>query len=84
MHEWIADNFDTFLEAIVNDYTVEKEQLYYLKNKLTNKYLLEHKVDLYFEEDELNEESSYWKTKFNQSEIDKLNIGSYDQIEIDE
>ena len=84
LHEWIADNFDTFLEAIVNDYTVEKEQLYYLKNKLTNKYLLEHKVDLYFDEDELNEESSYWKTKFNQSEIDKLNIGSYDQIEIDE
>ena len=84
LHEWIADNFDTFLEAIVNDYTVEKEQLYYLKNKLTNKYLLEHKVDLYFDEDELNEESSYWKTKFNQSEIDKLIIGSYDQIEIDE
>lgn len=84
LHEWIADNFDTFLEAIVNDYTVEKEQLYYLKNKLTNKYLLEHKVDLYFDEDELNEESSYWKTKFNQSEIDKLIIGSYEQIEIDE
>ena len=84
LHEWIADNFDTFLEAIVNDYTVEKEKLYYLKNKLTNKYLLEHKVDLYFDEDELNEESSYWKTKFNQSEIDKLIIGSYDQIEIDE
>ena len=84
LHEWIADNFDTFLEAIVNGYTVEKEKLYYLKNKLTNKYLLEHKVDLYFDEDELNEESSYWKTKFNQSEIDKLNIGSYEQIEIDE
>ena len=84
LHEWIADNFDTFLEAIVNGYTVEKEKLYYLKNKLTNKYLLEHKVDLYFDEDELNEESSYWKTKFNQSEIDKLIIGSYDQIEIDE
>ena len=84
LHEWIADNFDTFLEAIVNGYTVEKEQLYYLKNKLTNKYLLEHKVDLYFDEDELNEESSYWKTKFNQSEIDKLIIGSYEQIEIDE
>ena len=84
LHEWIADNFDTFLEAIVNGYTVEKEQLYYLKNKLTNKYLLEHKVELYFEEDELNEESSYWKTKFNQSEIDKLIIGSYEQIEVDE
>lgn len=27
-NEWIACNFDTFLEAIVNGYTVEKEKLY--------------------------------------------------------
>ena len=33
LHKWITDNFDTFLEAIVNGYTVEKEQLFYLRTK---------------------------------------------------
>lgn len=33
LHEWIADNFNDFLEAIVNGYTVEKpkENLYVVK-----------------------------------------------------
>ena len=31
-NEWIACNFDTFLEAIVNGYTVEKEKMYTLKH----------------------------------------------------
>lgn len=36
LHKWIADNFDTFLEAIVNGYTVEKEQLYEIRIPLPN------------------------------------------------
>ena len=33
LHKWITDNFDAFLEAIVNGYTVEKpkEKLYFVK-----------------------------------------------------
>ena len=33
LHKWITDNLDTFIEAIVNGYTVEKpkEKLYFVK-----------------------------------------------------
>lgn len=78
LHKWITDNFDTFLEAIVNGYTVEKEQLYYLREKNTGYYLtkkgdtLKLVVNPYF--DETNE--------FVQEEIDKLNIGSYEKIDV--
>ena len=33
---WIANNFNDFLEAIVNGYTVEKEQLYEIRIPLPN------------------------------------------------
>ena len=59
-------------------YTVKKEQLYYLCEKNTGYYLnkkgdsLKLVVNPYFDED----------NKFTQSEIDKLNTGSYEQIEV--
>ena len=91
-NEWIACNFDTFLEAIVNGYTVEKEK----------KYILKH-IDLskqYKNESFYLSHSRYAKLKhvsflkdvdmseieqchFTQSEIDKLNTGSYEQIEVE-
>lgn len=80
LDEWIADNFDTFLEAIVNGYTVEKEQMFYLREKNTGYYLDKNKkhsflklvINPYFDDD----------NKFTQSEIDELNIGSYEQIAV--
>ena len=59
-------------------YTVKKEQLYYLCEKNTGYYLnkkgdsLKLVVNPYFDDD----------NKFTQSEIDKLNIGSYEQISV--
>ena len=81
---WVHDNggFNLLCKMKLYDYTVKKEQLYYLKNRMTNNYLMEHKVNFRLGEDESTEETAYWKTKFNQSEIDKLHIGSYEQIEV--
>ena len=81
--KFAEDNEELFLNLIVNcslgyGYTVEKEKLYYLREKNTGYYLtkkgdtLKLAVNPYF--DETNE--------FAQEEIDKLNIGSYEQIEV--
>ncbi len=80
LDEWIANNFDTFLEAIVNGYTVEKEQMFYLREKNTDYYLTKSKnhsflklvINPYFDEND----------EFTQSEIDELHIGSYEQIPV--
>ena len=70
---------DLFARAWLDGYTVEKEQLYYLREKNTGYYLtkkgetIKLVVNPYF--DETNE--------FAQEEIDKLNIGSYEQIEVE-
>ncbi len=69
---------DLFASAWIDGYTVEKDKLYYLREKNTGYYLtkkgdtLKLAVNPYF--DETNE--------FTQSEIDKLNIGSYEKIEV--
>lgn len=83
--EWFRpwDNHEVFARAWLDGYTVKQEKLYYLKNRVTNKYLMEHKVDFCFGEDESKEESSHWKTRFNQSEINAIEWnGSYEQIEV--
>ena len=68
-----------FARAWNDGYTVEKEKLYYLREKNTGYYLtkkgdtLKLVVNPYF--DETNE--------FSQSEIDELNIGSYEKLEVE-
>lgn len=92
LDEWIADNFDTFLEAIVNGYTVEKEKMYTLKHIDMSKLYTD--VSLYLAHGFCKElDHVFYKDvnvhnadecHFTQSEIDKLNIGSYEQIGVDE
>lgn len=65
-------------------YTVEKEKMFYLKNVMTNNYLMQHKLDFRFGESDSKEDSLHWRTKFNQSEIDGMETGSYERIEVDE
>lgn len=83
LYDWVfqkSNGEDLFARAWLDGYMVEKEQLYYLREKNTGYYLtkkgdtLKLVVNPYF--DETNE--------FAQEEIDKLNIGSYEQIEVDE
>ena len=76
-------NTTLFIRAWLDGYTVEKPQLFYLKSKLTNKYLMQHKVDCRFGEDDSKKESTYWQTKFTQAEIDSMQTGSYEQIEVE-
>lgn len=68
----------------INGYTVEKPQLFYLKNKMTRKYLRKSKHT----KDDWNEdfdrvETVNNKTKFTQQEIDSMETGSYEQIEVE-
>ena len=91
LHKWITDNFDTFLEAIVNGYTVEKEQLYILKHidlseqdNIVSTYL-SHSQNGKLQHERYSKDVDMSKSErchFTQSEIDKLNIGSYEQIEV--
>lgn len=39
VHDWYVDNKDKFIDAVIHDYEVEQEPLYYAKNKLTGQYL---------------------------------------------
>ena len=73
------------------DYTVEKEKKYILKHiDLSEQYKYYSLYLAHGKNTELQHEK-YWKDAdmskikqchFNQSEIDKLNIGSYEQIEV--
>ncbi len=84
--KWIQDNggLDLLCKMKLYGYTVEKEQMFYLKNVMTNNYLMQHKLDFRFGESDSKEDSPHWQTKFNQSEIDGMETGSYEQIEVDE
>ena len=82
LYDWVFQKScgeSLFARAWLDGYTVEKEKKYYLCEKNTGYYLtkksdtLKLVVNPYF--DETNE--------FTQSEIDKLNIGSYEQIEVE-
>ena len=68
------------LSALVDGYTVEKEQLYYLKNKITNQYINMNPYNGHCHESMIF--GDCYKCVFTQEEIDKLNIGSYEQIEV--
>lgn len=76
---------DMLYKAIRFGYTVDEEKVFYLKNKLTGYYLIKQKSG------RLSHTCTYptlnplgWKFKFTQSEIDSMEIGSYEQIEVEE
>ena len=91
LHKWIANNFNDFLKAIVNGYTVEKEKKYILKHiDMSKQYnsvstYLAHAPNTKLQHESYLKDVNMSKIKqchFTQSEIDKLNIGSYEQIEV--
>ena len=71
LHEWIAENFDTFLEAIVNGYTVEKEQLYevefYVDEEDDRCLLMKTGKTISFEYESQNE--GHYQQQFTETEI---------------
>ena len=76
-------NQEIFAQAWINGYTVAKEKRFYLKNKLTGNFLMKWgdalSEDTVFT---LQEEPS--KGQFTQQEIDNMETGSYEQIEVEE
>ena len=84
--KWIHENVFDFMRACTIGYTVEKPQLFYLKNTLTHEYLYrKYKTSL--------GEQSYCKGTdgkpldyclFTLDEIESMNTGSYEQIEVAE
>jgi len=93
VYNWLCEgieNQDIFaLAFITRKYQVEKPQLFYLKNKLTTSYLALDINTGYYEHwgeeiiPKLLNKQGY-KTSFTKQEIDSMQTGSYEQIEVAE
>ncbi|WP_342993363.1 DUF1642 domain-containing protein [Lactococcus lactis] len=80
---WRDKHPDTFsLAFITGKYEVEKPQLFYLKNKLTGMWLMRDEVDEVYPYDHTFNRCH--RGKFTQQEIDSMETGSYEQIEVAE
>ncbi|MEI3654563.1 DUF1642 domain-containing protein [Lactococcus lactis subsp. lactis] len=89
---WISENQEDYMRAWLDGYTVEKPQLFYLRDELTGQFLAKDNQfkdrDRYFfwtGEDPLTHSiGTAWKLSFTQQEIDSMETGSYEQIEVAE
>lgn len=77
VRDWVSNNEKTILRAMLYGYTV-KEKLFFLKNKLTGGYIAQ---DCYNGTRETY--NCYDRTAFTQAEIDSMDTGSYEQIEVE-
>ncbi|WP_396513055.1 DUF1642 domain-containing protein [Lactococcus garvieae] len=95
LYEWVFKNEERqeiFAQAWLNGYTVEKPQLFYLRDELTGQFLAKDNQfkdkDRYFfwtGADPLTHSiGTAWKLTFTQEEIDSMQTGSYEQIEVAE
>ena len=90
--DWIDNHQKTWLTALLIGFTVEKPQLFYLRDELTGQFLAKDNrfkdKDRYFfwtGEDPLTHSiGTAWKLSFTQQEIDSMQTGSYEQIEVAE
>lgn len=78
----IGMNINHLFKLKINDYTVAKEKRFYLKNKLTGLYLCESKKGFFEQENPTLELTR--RCEFSQQEIDNMDTGSYEQIEVEE
>ena len=88
---WIKEHQEDYMRAWLYDYQVEKQQLFYLKHidfcktdKHYDWFTIKHSDGpLNHLRVEKGQKPSTIDCKFTQQEIDKLNIGSYVQIEVE-
>ena len=89
LYAWATNQTHETILELWNGYTVEKPQLFYLKNKLTTSYLALDTNTGYYEHwgeeiiPKLLNKQGY-KLTFTQQEIDSMQTGSYEQIEVAE
>ncbi|MCH5354601.1 hypothetical protein BW155_09090 [Lactococcus lactis subsp. lactis] len=89
---WISEYQEDYMRAWLDGYTVEKPQLFYLRDELTGQFLAKDNrfkdKDRYFfwtGEDPLTHSiGTAWKLSFTQQEIDSMQTGSYEKIEVTE
>ncbi|XOW23904.1 DUF1642 domain-containing protein [Lactococcus lactis] len=93
VEKFVLKNPITFLNAVITDkYEVEKPQLFYLRDELTGQFLAKDNQfkneDRYFfwtGADPLTHSiGTAWKLTFTQQEIDSMQTGSYEKIEVAE
>ncbi|WP_252899457.1 DUF1642 domain-containing protein [Lactococcus fujiensis] len=96
LYEWVFEDENsqaTFaLAFITGKYQVEKPQLFYLRDELTGQFLAKDNQfkdrDRYFfwtGEDPLTHSiGTAWKLTFTKQEIDSMQTGSYEKIEVAE
>lgn len=84
---WLLNHPEEFaLSFITGNYQVEEPHLFYLRNKLTTSYLELDKTNDYFHHT-MNPAPYYdmtRKSQFTQQEIDSMETGSYEKIEVTE
>ncbi|MCT0061733.1 DUF1642 domain-containing protein [Lactococcus lactis subsp. lactis] len=83
---WISEYQEDYMRAWLDGYTVEKPQLFYLKNKLTTSYLELDKTNDYFHHT-MNPAPYYdmtRKSQFTQQEIDSMQTGSYELVPVED
>ncbi|WKB49220.1 DUF1642 domain-containing protein [Lactococcus lactis subsp. lactis] len=97
VNEWLFfqrndDNINLILRAWLDGYTVEKPQLFYLRDELTGQFLAKDNQfkneDRYFfwnGADPLTHSiGTAWKLSFTQQEIDSMQTGSYELVPVED
>ena len=85
--EWIDKHQKTWLTALLVGFTVEKPQMFYLKNKIELEDVgsdLIGYLNLFLTNDGYLTNNINRAKKFTQAEIDSMQTGSYEQIEVAE
>lgn len=81
---WISENQEDYMRAWLDGYTVEKPQMFYLKNKITGMYLYKKALGGYGEDPSSSIKYLTDDFKFTQEDINSLDTGSYEQIKVTE
>jgi|GEM_PF-1301824 len=79
---WTKNNPEQYIAARTIGYTVQKPKRFYLKNKLTGLWLMRDKADKVYPYDHTMNTGN--RDKFTQEEIDSMQTGSYEKVEVEE
>ena len=83
---WISEHQEDYMRAWLDGYTVEKPQLFYLREKNTGYYLRkkgnnEYGITPHYSTDY---DEKYMHYKFTQQEIDSMQTGSYELVPVED
>ncbi|MEG9199647.1 DUF1642 domain-containing protein [Lactococcus lactis] len=89
---WISEHQEDYMRAWLDGYTIEKPQLFYLRDELTGQFLAKDNQfkndDRYFfwtGADPLTHSiGTAWKLTFTQQEIDSMQTGSYELVPVED